>query len=99
MCKAAQVPPQTEQACALRAHARGPFPTSIPTTTRTSGFARILRILPRLPLSPFPTSVDQNAEACPTHHSFSLFLMVMLLTDRWSLGCIIKRISHFSILS
>jgi len=54
--------PQTEQAGALQAHARGPFPTSIPTITRTPSFARILRMLPRLPLSPFSTSVEQHAE-------------------------------------
>jgi len=33
--------------------------------TRTAGFARILRMLPRLPLSPFPASVDQHAEVLP----------------------------------
>jgi len=47
----------------------------MPISTGTSGFARILRISPRLPLSPSTTSVDRNAEACPTtHRSFSLFL-------------------------
>jgi len=32
------------------------------TSTGTTGTARILRISPRLPRSPCPTSVDQNAE-------------------------------------
>jgi hypothetical protein len=52
------------------------LPTTIPTTTGIVGIARILCILPRLPLSLFPTSVDQNAEAFlpTTHHLFLLLL-------------------------
>lgn len=37
----------------------------MPTATRTTGFARILCISPRLPLSLSSTSVDRNAEVCP----------------------------------
>jgi hypothetical protein len=66
----------------------------MPTTTGTSGFARILCISPRLPFSPSTTSVDRNAEACPTYPSFVLTVSEDL---RFSQGkrlfeCLVKRI-------
>ena len=78
--------------------------------TGTTGPARILCISPRLP--PYqltPTSVDQNAEACPTsppfvlavaHSSTSVILARIhiessyFLTDKQSSACLVKRISH-----
>jgi len=73
----------------------------MPTITGTSGFARILRISPRLPFSPSTTSVDRNAEACPTYPSFVLTVSEDL---RFSQGkrlfeCIVKRIRYSRLLS
>src|SRR5450631_1272774 len=70
------------------------FPRLHTNTTRTSGFVRIHYILPRLPLSLVPASVDQNVVVLFHPPSSSLFLMSLLHTDGWSLGRIIKR-THF----
>src|SRR6266849_5675695 len=70
----------TSSSCAIFSCQENQFPWVIPASlcllflphlhtnpTGTTGPARILCTLPRLPHSnPSPTSVDQSAEACPT---------------------------------
>src|SRR5260370_27366187 len=48
------------------------FPLPRPPT-RTTGFARSLLVLPRLPHPPFPTSVDQIEKAFPLPSAHTLY--------------------------
>src|SRR5947199_10559686 len=75
--------PPTQFVHVLRAHARGSSPTSMPTTTGTSGFARILRIWPLLPLA--PPSSNLSRTKCggllpPIHHWLSSLSLLLLST-------------------
>jgi len=63
------------------------------TPTGTTGSARILRISPRLPHPLRSTSVDQNAEVCPSlHRSRSC-----IWRDKRSDECLVTSCQHFSL--